>query len=249
MRVWGRHARRCAAGGGARTRSPSSYSEAQRAARPLLPLRYLPLRYLDTPGPSIAFGGCTPLVQRRSRRGWLLAATAVVWAVAEVRQSIKRRPEGVTAPKGSALYVRGFGAIGIVGAIVAAHDVPAAAIPPGIAWVALVLLWCGVGLRLWSFRTLGRYFTFTVQTSADQPVITDGPYRVVRHPSYAGILLAVIGVGLFIGNWVSFFILMVAFGCGIVFRIRVEERALLQELGEPYRAYAATHKRLVPFVW
>ena len=126
---------------------------------------------------------------------------------------------------------------------------PSTATPSGVAWVALVLLWCGVALRLWSFRTLGRYFTFTVQTSADQPVITDGPYRVVRHPSYAGILLAVMGIGLFIGNWLSFAILTAFVTCGVVFRIRVEERALLQELGEPYRAYAAAHKRLVPFVW
>ena len=173
----------------------------------------------------------------------------MIWIVAEVRQSTNRRPEGVTADKGSAMYVRASGGIGIGGAIVISRTVPSAATPPGVAWVALVLLWCGVGLRLWSFRTLGRYFTFTVQTSADQPVITDGPYRVVRHPSYAGILLAMMGLGLFIGNWLSFVILTVAIGCGIVFRIRVEERALLQDLGEPYLAYAATQQRLVPFDW
>jgi len=175
---------------------------------------------------------------------WLLVATAVIWLAAEVRQSTHRRPEGVTAAKGSAMYVRGFTVVGVVGAIVVARNVPSTATPSGVAWVALVLLWCGVALRLWSFRTLGRYFTFTVQTSADQPVITDG-----RHPSYAGILLAVMGIGLFIGNWLSFAILTALVTCGVVFRIRVEERALLQDLGEPYRTYATTHKRLVPFVW
>jgi protein-S-isoprenylcysteine O-methyltransferase Ste14 len=180
---------------------------------------------------------------------WLLVATAVVWLLAELRQSTHHRPEGVTAAKGSAMYVRGFTAVGVVGAIVVARTVPSTTMPSGVAWVGLVLLWCGVALRLWSFRTLGRYFTFTVQTSADQPVITDGPYRVVRHPSYAGILLAVMGIGLCIGNWLSFAVLTAFVTCGVVFRIRVEERALLQELGEPYRAYAAEHKRLVPFVW
>ncbi len=49
---------------------------------------------------------------------------------------------------------------------------------------------------------IGRYFTLTVRTSSDQPVIADGPYRV-RHPNYTAILLAVIGLGLFIGNWLS----------------------------------------------
>jgi len=46
-----------------------------------------------------------------------------------------------------------------------------------------------------------------------------------------------------------FLILTVAVASGIVFRIRVEERALVQDLGEPYRAYAVTHTRRVPFVW
>jgi protein-S-isoprenylcysteine O-methyltransferase Ste14 len=87
------------------------------------------------------------------------------------------------------------------------------------------------------------------QTCGDQPVITNGPYRVLRHPGYAGLLLAVMGAGLFIGNWLSFVSLTIAMACGLVFRIRVEQRALLQNLGDDYRNYAATHKRLVPFIW
>jgi protein-S-isoprenylcysteine O-methyltransferase Ste14 len=88
-----------------------------------------------------------------------------------------------------------------------------------------------------------------VQTSADQPVITDGPYRVIRHPSYGGILLAVPGIGLFIGNWLSLIVLTVPVACGLVLRIRIEERALLRSLGDDYRTYAAAQKRLVPFIW
>ena len=80
-------------------------------------------------------------------------------------------------------------------------------------------------------------------------MITGGPYRVIRHPSYAGILLAVMGLGLFIGNWLSLASLTIAVACGLVFRIRVEERVLLQNLGDDYRCYAATYKRLVPFIW
>ena len=122
-------------------------------------------------------------------------------------------------------------------AIVASQSAPAAAIRPAAvaAWIGLGIFWCGIALRLWSFRTLGRYFTVTVQTSGDQPVITSGPYRAIRHPSYAGILLAVVGLGLFIGNWWSLISLTAAVACGLVFRIRVEERALLQDLGPDYR--------------
>lgn len=128
---------------------------------------------------------------------------------------------------------------------------PSATIRPAALadWIGLVLFWGGIFLRFWSFQTLGRYFTFTVQTSSDQPVISSGPYRVIRHPSYAGLLLIFVAVGVFIGNWWSLVGLIVAVAGGLVFRIRVEERALMQNLGEGYRVYAATHKRLVPLIW
>jgi protein-S-isoprenylcysteine O-methyltransferase Ste14 len=180
--------------------------------------------------------------------GYLAVATAALWLVMELRQSANHRPEAVDADGGSRPVIRVFSVVGAVGAITVARRT-SAEIPSAGAWVGLVLLWCGIGLRLWSFRTLGRYFTFTVQTSADQPVITDGPYRIVRHPGYAGILLAVVGLGLLIGNWWSLLILTIAVTCGLVFRIRVEERALLRDLGDGYRDYAATHKRLVPLIW
>jgi protein-S-isoprenylcysteine O-methyltransferase Ste14 len=178
-------------------------------------------------------------------------ATAVVWLVLELRQSATRRPEAVPADRGSRPFLRVAVGVGVITATIAAHAAPGATMTNRTvtAWAGLVLLWCGVGLRLWSFHTLGRYFTFTVQTSGDQPVITSGPYRWVRHPSYAGILLAVIGLGLLIGNWLSLLCLTVAIAVGLVNRIRVEERALLGALGERYRDYAAGRKRLIPFVW
>jgi protein-S-isoprenylcysteine O-methyltransferase Ste14 len=181
----------------------------------------------------------------------LFLGTAAIWLLLELRQSANKRSEGVDADKGSRLVLRFSMMVGTVGAIVASRSAQAAAIQPraAAAWIGLGLLWCGIALRLWSFRTLGRYFTFTVQTSGDQPVITNGPYRIVRHPSYAAILLALIGIGLFIGNWWSLTGLTVAVTCGLAFRIRVEERALLRDLGSDYRNYAAAHKRLVPFIW
>jgi protein-S-isoprenylcysteine O-methyltransferase Ste14 len=180
----------------------------------------------------------------------LLVGTAAIWVVLELRQSVTRRPEGVKANLASELVFRLAIVVGILMTTVLARVAPAAVIrPPVAAWIGLGLLWCGIGLRFWSFRTLGRYFTFIVQTSGDQPVITAGPYRVIRHPSYAGLLLAIMGVGLSIGNWWSLMGLTVALTGGLVYRIHVEERALLRDLGDDYRNYAATHKRLIPFIW
>lgn len=181
----------------------------------------------------------------------LLLLTAAIWVVLELRQSFRHRPEGVKANWGSEIVFRLVVVVGAVSANVLSRVTPTATIRPAAvaAWVGLGLLCCGIGLRFWSFQTLGRYFTFVVQTSADQPVITGGPYQVIRHPSYAGLLLAVMGVGLLIGNWWSLVALTVATTCGLVLRIEVEDRALLDHLGNDYRSYAAAHKRLIPFIW
>lgn len=181
----------------------------------------------------------------------LVEAFGAVWIVLELRQSIKQRPEGVRAGVANEIVFRLTVAIGALVASVLLRWAPGAVIRPAAAagWTGFGLLTGGIALRLWSFRTLGRYFTFVIQTSTDQPVITTGPYRFVRHPSYAGILLIVVGAGFFIGNWLSLLGLTVAVVTGSVFRIRVEEQVLLQALGDDYRTYAAGHKRLVPFVW
>jgi protein-S-isoprenylcysteine O-methyltransferase Ste14 len=129
--------------------------------------------------------------------------------------------------------------------------VPAAAIRPGaVAFGAgLALMVAGLVLRGWAIKTLGDYFTFTVIVSQDQPVIKAGPYRVLRHPGYTGILLACAGLGLASANWVGFAGALLVPLAFLLCRIHLEERALSATLGERYRSYAAGHKRLVPLVW
>ena len=145
---------------------------------------------------------------------WILVGTAAIWVVLELRQSVTRRPEGVKANWGSEVLFRLIVGVGALVAGVLSGVAQSATIRPAAVaeWIGLVLFWCGISLRLWSFHTLGRYFTFTVQTSSDQPVIADGPYQLIRHPSYAGLLLVIMAVGLFIGNWLSLVCLTVASG-------------------------------------
>jgi protein-S-isoprenylcysteine O-methyltransferase Ste14 len=182
---------------------------------------------------------------------YLVAAVAVIWLVAELSRAVARRPEGTRAGWRGELVFRLLVTGGAVGAAAVRARVPGAAIAPAavFGWLALVVLASGVVLRLWSFRTLGRYFTTVIATSADQPVIDRGPYRVLRHPSYTGLALMVVGIGVFVGDWLSFSILTAAIVGALVLRIRIEEAALLRDLGDAYRDYAATRKRLVPYVW
>jgi protein-S-isoprenylcysteine O-methyltransferase Ste14 len=129
--------------------------------------------------------------------------------------------------------------------------IPAAAIRPGaIAFaVGMAIFLAGIGLRLWAFMALGRYFTFAIMVSPGQPVVTNGPYQAVRHPSYAGALLTCIGVGLMSANWVGVVAMTLLPLFVIVWRIHIEENALLTGLGERYHGYASRHRRLVPLVW
>ena len=180
---------------------------------------------------------------------WIMVPSILFWVAMEIRQGFTRRPEGVKSKRGSPIFIRIAVIIGVGVSVLLNHTWPNTHIWPGFGWIALVTLEGGIALRLWSFQTLGRYFTFTVQTSADQPVITAGPYSVIRHPGYAGIILAYMSVLIIATNW--WFVLGVGTGllAALVFRITVEERALLGELGASYKEYAATHKRLVPFIW
>jgi protein-S-isoprenylcysteine O-methyltransferase Ste14 len=97
---------------------------------------------------------------------------------------------------------------------------------------------------------LGRSFTTSVAIAPDQIVIETGPYRLIRHPSYTGILITLLGLGLSLtSNWLS---LLVIIGCALIgfsYRIRVEEHVLQESLGQRYQDYMQRTKRLIPFVF
>lgn len=180
----------------------------------------------------------------------LFAGTVALWAISEVLQSLRRRSNAITTDRYSLFVLRVCFTAALLVAVFALRL-------PAVSWgynpwalaVGVLLLWTGIGVRWWSFWTLGRYFTFTVMTSADQPVITSGPYRFVRHPSYAGVQLALVGLGVCFGNWLSLVALLVLPLLGIAYRIRVEESALSAALGDRYTGYARSRKRIIPFIW
>jgi len=101
----------------------------------------------------------------------------------------------------------------------------------------IVTLLCGSLLRRHCWRVLGIHFTGNVKAASDQPVIEAGAYRWVRHPAYAGGMLMYIGTGLALTNWLSVLIITVAGALGYIYRVHVEERALLANLGARYEQY------------
>ena len=107
----------------------------------------------------------------------------------------------------------------------------------------------GLVLRVAAVIALGRWFTTVVRVAADQIVVTDGPYRWVRHPSYSGLLLELAGIGLMLTDWLSLLSAVLVPLPAFLWRIQVEERALSVGLGPAYDDYATTRKRLAPGVW
>jgi protein-S-isoprenylcysteine O-methyltransferase Ste14 len=124
---------------------------------------------------------------------------------------------------------------------------------PGSGWwpVALgaVVFASGLALRAWAVRELGRFFKFTVVVQADHQVVDTGPYRLIRHPSYTGLLTIELGLGIMLGTWLSIPACLLPPLIAFAIRLVTEERVLARELGAPYRAYMARTDRLVPRVW
>jgi protein-S-isoprenylcysteine O-methyltransferase Ste14 len=113
----------------------------------------------------------------------------------------------------------------------------------------IVALLSGSLLRRYCFRTLGRYFTGNVRVFPDQPVIEDGLYRFVRHPSYTGGMLMYLGTGFALTNWLSVLILLSFGGATYAYRVAIEEDALGTTIGEPYLDYMRRTKRFIPFIF
>jgi protein-S-isoprenylcysteine O-methyltransferase Ste14 len=112
----------------------------------------------------------------------------------------------------------------------------------------LAVMWIGIGIRAWSFATLGTLFTYRVTIQPGHRLVRSGPYRYVRHPSYTGLTLFVIGDVLALRDGLALLVLIATIAPVIAYRIYVEEKALMSALGDEYREYARTTKRLVPAI-
>jgi len=113
----------------------------------------------------------------------------------------------------------------------------------------LIVFAFGVVFRAYAVIRLGRFFTVNVAIAEDHQLIQAGPYRFLRHPSYTGALLAFLGIALTLANWLSLLAIMVPIFAVFVYRMNVEERALIAGLADTYRDYISRTKRLVPFVY
>jgi protein-S-isoprenylcysteine O-methyltransferase Ste14 len=193
-----------------------------------------------------------PLVLQGGAAAGVLRASGLAWIIGEL--VVARHTRRGRRLSGDATFwiLIGSVAISIAAAFRLADGARGASISDGAvgpAAAGLALLWAGLALRAWAIVVLGRWFTVVVDVRAGQEVVQRGPYRLVRHPSYTGLLLATVGLGLALDNWLSLALCALGPLAGVLIRIRAEEAALTAQIGERYRAYAARTRRLIPGVW
>lgn len=183
----------------------------------------------------------------------LFFVTAGGWEAFEIALVVRDRARGKGATgrdRGTRLtnFVVIAGTLGAAGALTAVRSLHTPA-PNGLMAAGLLVMWAGLALRIWSISVLGPAFRTTVEVDPEQPVVTSGPYGLLRHPSYTGLLVIVAGFGLGLGEWLSLAVCLVVPSFAVVRRIQVEEAEMVGVLGDAYRDYQSRTKRLIPFVW
>lgn len=120
--------------------------------------------------------------------------------------------------------------------------------PSWVFYLGIIIMIFGIMVRQWSIAVLGRFFSPTIGVQEGQKVVDRGPYRLVRHPSYTGILLILVGVGLAFQSLAAILVILLIFSVAYGYRMNEEEKVLALELGDEYVKYTKRTKRLIPYL-
>ncbi|MDP2995546.1 MAG: isoprenylcysteine carboxylmethyltransferase family protein, partial [Anaerolineales bacterium] len=126
------------------------------------------------------------------------------------------------------------------------------AVLPRTLWMqiaGLVLILAAVALRIWTRAHLRGLYSGHVEVQVGHRLVQSGPYLFVRHPGYTGFLLMTLGVAIGYSSLIGLAAVLVLLLPGLAYRMQVEERLLIEQFGEEYRAYALKTRQLIPFVW
>ena len=166
--------------------------------------------------------------------GWLVSAFG---AKPTVRRKPRGRPVALLIIVIGAVVIRVLRPSGTNGLEVHA---------PGVRAIGAALVACGLGTAVWARVTLGRNWGMPMTEKDEPELVTSGPYRLVRHPIYSGLVLATVGTALAVSlGW-----LVVAAVMGVYFGYSavMEERTLIEQFPEAYPRYRARTKLLIPFL-
>jgi protein-S-isoprenylcysteine O-methyltransferase Ste14 len=114
-------------------------------------------------------------------------------------------------------------------------------------WLGLLITLAGLLFAAWARVQLGRNWSATITVKQDHDLITSGPYSLVRHPIYTGLLLGLVGIAVARAEWRDVLAIALAFGA-FWRKLRIEERWMREQFGDAYEQYARRVAALVPFV-
>jgi protein-S-isoprenylcysteine O-methyltransferase Ste14 len=121
-------------------------------------------------------------------------------------------------------------------------------LPDWVYFVGIALMFGGIAFRQYAIAVLGRYFSGVIGVQKDQKVVESGPYRLIRHPSYTGVLIFLSGMGVALLSWAAVLVNIAIFAIAYGYRIFVEEKVLMNELGNSYVEYMKRTKRVIPYI-
>jgi protein-S-isoprenylcysteine O-methyltransferase Ste14 len=180
-------------------------------------------------------------------------AEGFLWLLSEIALNLITRTRGGAENRDRASITILWGAftLGFVGAVLGQNLLWARIAMPRdlLHAVGLLLVTSGIVIRAFAVMALGRFFNAAVTIHNDHRLIRSGMFRRVRHPSYSGLLLAFSGLSLLFRNWISVVALLGPALAAILYRIRIEEAALVGALGSEYSDYQHTTKRLIPGIF
>ncbi len=115
--------------------------------------------------------------------------------------------------------------------------------------IGAVLVVIGLIIRIISIMTLKQFFTYSVAKVEDHKLIETGLYKNIRHPGYLGQLMIFLGISTSISNWLSILLMMIPVAIGYIYRINVEEKFMIEQLGENYLDYQKRTRRIIPLIY
>ena len=115
--------------------------------------------------------------------------------------------------------------------------------------IGLLMIFLGSVLFIWARRALGHSYSGHLSVVRGQRLVQSGPYRVIRHPAYAGYVLIVLGLALGYSSLAGFASILLVLLPSVIYRIRVEDKLLAEQFEAEFEDYACRTRRLIPGLW
>ncbi|HVN16286.1 MAG TPA: isoprenylcysteine carboxylmethyltransferase family protein [Anaerolineales bacterium] len=195
-----------------------------------------------------------PLIFTNHIAAQILIASYFIWLVPEIIHTFSHHVEASSRVHDhySSLVLR----VSLGTAVFSAYWLARMETWATISWHPVLIFGLGISLmvigvlfRWYAIRVLGKYFSVRLAVQPGQTVMQEGPYHWIRHPSYTGSLITMLGLGLAFTNWLCLVSVPLIVLIGYSYRANVEERMLLEGLGDSYREYMKRTKRFIPFVY